>query len=292
MLAPASGSPNDSSGRTWRGSRPKRSGSGDVPHQTPGRRRTTPDSRPTASDHAPSPPTASATDTTAPTQTLTWSTTMPLVLAELALQQRGRGGHEAVHRARTGSAAAPRRWPAASPMAAANDGAATQAAAVSTALARTEIVVTVGGDGRRVAGPPHDREAHPELVEAQDRQQRHERDGVGAELLRAEQPRQHDADRHGADPGSDGVGHAPASARPAAARAGLRRCVGRRSPSPSGSGRGRAPRADRAASASTTWSCWLDAQVRVHRQRQDLGGGPLRDREAAGSQPEVRVGAR
>ena len=55
-----------------------------------------------------------------------------------------------------------------------------------------------GGDSRRDLGritrPADDGQAHRHVVEAQHGQQGHPRDGVGAESVRAEHPRQHDPD--------------------------------------------------------------------------------------------------
>ena len=64
-------------------------------------------------------------------------------------------------------------------------------------------------DLARVARPPDDGQAHPELVEAQHRQQGHGGDGERAELLRAEHPGQHDADGQGAELRQRSAGEAP-----------------------------------------------------------------------------------
>ena len=81
------------------------------------------------------------------------------------------------------------------PIAAQNAGAAATATTASTMLDSVETRRDGRRDLARRPGPPHDRQAHAELVEAEDRQQREQRDGERAELLGPEDARERDADR-------------------------------------------------------------------------------------------------
>ena len=78
-----------------------------------------------------------------------------------------------------------------------------------------EIVATVGAISLGFARPAHDRQAHPELVEAQHGEQGDERDRVRTERVRSEQPGKQDPDAERAESEHRNADEAQVSARDA-----------------------------------------------------------------------------